>query len=55
MAVCIGRCSLAKELGLENIGLETDRFGWIAVNEYMQTRVDNVYAIGDILGSYNFV
>lgn len=50
MAVCIGRCSLAKELGLENIGLETDRSGWIAVNEYMQTRVDNVYAIGDILG-----
>jgi len=50
MAVCIGRSSLAKELGLENIGLETDKAGWIAVNEYMQTCVDNVYAIGDILG-----
>jgi len=50
MAVCIGRSSLAEELGLENIGLETDKGGWIAVNEYMQTRVDNVYAIGDILG-----
>lgn len=50
MAVCIGRSSLAKELGLENIGLETDKAGWIAVNEYMQTRVHNVYAIGDILG-----
>jgi dihydrolipoamide dehydrogenase len=50
MAVCIGRSSLAKALGLENIGLETDKGGWIAVNEYMQTHVDNVYAIGDILG-----
>lgn len=50
MAVCIGRSSLAKELGLENIGLETDKDGWIRVNEYMQTAVDNVYAIGDILG-----
>jgi len=50
MAVCIGRSSLAEELGLENIGLETDKGGWITVNEYMQTRVDNVYAIGDILG-----
>ncbi len=50
MAVCIGRSSLANELGLENIGLETDKAGWIAVNEYMQTCVDNVYAIGDILG-----
>jgi dihydrolipoamide dehydrogenase len=50
MAVCIGRRSLAKELGLENIGLETDESGWITVDEYMQTRVDNVYAIGDVLG-----
>lgn len=50
MVVCIGRSSLAKELGLENIGLETDKAGWIAVNEYMQTCIDNVYAIGDILG-----
>ncbi|WP_320042918.1 dihydrolipoyl dehydrogenase [uncultured Desulfobacter sp.] len=50
MAVCIGRSSLAKELGLENIGVETDKNGWIAVNDYLQTRVDNVYAIGDIIG-----
>ncbi|NDY73557.1 dihydrolipoyl dehydrogenase [Desulfobacter hydrogenophilus] len=50
MAVCIGRSSLAEELGLENIGLKTDKGGWITVNEYMQTRVDNIYAIGDILG-----
>nr|WP_319394230.1 dihydrolipoyl dehydrogenase [uncultured Desulfobacter sp.] len=50
MAVCIGRSSVAKELGLENIGLETDQNGWISVDEYMQTRVNNVYAIGDVLG-----
>lgn len=50
MAVCIGRSSVAKALGLENIGLETDERGWISVDEYMQTRVDNVYAIGDVLG-----
>ena len=50
MAVCIGRRSVANDLGLENIGLETDENGWIAVDEHMQTRVDNVYAIGDVLG-----
>ena len=50
MAVCIGRRSLASRMGLENIGIETDKAGWIQVNEYMQTCVDNVYAIGDILG-----
>ncbi len=49
MAVCIGRTPLSYDLGLESIGLETDR-GWIPVNEYMETPVDNVYAIGDILG-----
>ncbi len=50
MAVCIGRSSLAKDLGLENIGLETDEQGWIKVDERMQTKLKNVYAIGDILG-----
>ncbi|MEH0020056.1 MAG: dihydrolipoyl dehydrogenase [Desulfobacter sp.] len=49
MAVCIGRTPLSENLGLENIGLGTDR-GWIPANEFMETPVENVYAIGDILG-----
>lgn len=50
MAVCIGRSSLASDLGLENIGLEMDKKGWIEVNSRMETAVPGVYAIGDILG-----
>jgi len=50
MAVCIGRTPLSEGLGLENIGLSTTGPGWIAVNEQMETPVENVYAIGDILG-----
>ncbi len=50
MAVCIGRTPLSDALGLENIGLETDKGGWIPVNNAMETAVENVYAIGDILG-----
>ncbi len=50
MAVCIGRRPAAEDLGIENIGLAADKGGWIPVNEYMETGVDNVYAIGDILG-----
>ncbi|MBF0467361.1 MAG: dihydrolipoyl dehydrogenase [Desulfamplus sp.] len=50
MAVCIGRSPLAADLGLENIGLETNEKGWIEVNKKMQTKVPGVYAIGDILG-----
>ena len=50
MAVCIGRSPLSAGLGLETIGLETDKGGWIPVNDAMETAVENVYAIGDILG-----
>ncbi len=50
MAVCIGRSPLTQGLGLENIDLETDEKGFIHVNERMETSVDGVYAIGDILG-----
>ena len=50
MAVCIGRSPALSDLGIESIGLATDEKGFIPVNEYMETSVDNVYAIGDILG-----
>ncbi len=50
MAVCIGRTPLSDGLGLENIGLSTMGPGWIPANEQMETPVENVYAIGDILG-----
>jgi dihydrolipoamide dehydrogenase len=50
MTVCIGRTPLSSDLGLESIGLETRGPGWIPVNDRMETGVENVYAIGDILG-----
>jgi dihydrolipoyl dehydrogenase len=50
MAVCIGRTPLSKNLGLDTIGLTTLGPGWIQVDDQMKTGVDNVFAIGDILG-----
>lgn len=50
MAICIGRTSLAKDLGLENIALETSPQGWISTNEKLETSAQGVYAVGDILG-----
>ena len=50
MAVCIGRSALSSDLGLENIGLKTTPQGWIDANEKLETSVQGVYAIGDILG-----
>ncbi len=49
MAVCIGRSPLLSDLGIEQIGLKTPR-GWIEANDRLETSIDGVYAIGDILG-----
>jgi dihydrolipoyl dehydrogenase len=50
MAVCVGRTPLISEIGLENIGLKANKNGWIEVNDRLETDVEDVYAIGDILG-----
>lgn len=46
-----GRVPYTKGLGLENAGVKTDEKGRIAVNEYLQTNIENIYAAGDILNS----
>ncbi|MFW2367700.1 MAG: dihydrolipoyl dehydrogenase [Desulforhopalus sp.] len=50
LAVCVGRKPNSDDLGLENIGIETDKGGWVTVDDKMQTSAENVYAIGDLLG-----
>lgn len=45
-----GRSGNTESLGLENIGLEADHRGQLAVNDRYQTSVDNVYAVGDVIG-----
>ncbi len=48
--VCIGRAPNTAGLGLEALGVQVDKKGWVAANERMETRAADVYAIGDILG-----
>ena len=50
MLVCIGRKPNTSDIGLETIGLTPDEKGWIAANDRMETGVEGVYAIGDVLG-----
>ncbi|MCD0463412.1 dihydrolipoyl dehydrogenase [Roseiconus lacunae] len=45
-----GRRPATDEIGLESIGLETDRYGFIAVNENFETSAENVFATGDCIG-----
>ncbi len=46
----IGRKPYTKGLGLENAHVNVNERGWIKVNRQMKTDVDNIYAIGDIVG-----
>lgn len=45
-----GRTGNTDKLNLENIGLKADGRGQISVNKNYQTDIDNVYAVGDVIG-----
>src|SRR5690554_151396 len=47
--VSVGRKPYTEGLGLENVGIKTTDRGQIDVNENLQTAVDNIYAIGDVV------
>ncbi|NWY73606.1 DLDH protein, partial [Erithacus rubecula] len=49
LLVCIGRRPFTKNLGLEEIGIELDKRGRIPVNNRFQTKIPNIYAIGDVV------
>lgn len=48
--LAIGRKPDIASLNLDVAGVKTTEKGFIEVNEYMQTNVPNIYAIGDITG-----
>ncbi len=47
--VAIGVQPNVENLGLEAVGVQVER-GAVVVNDYMQTSVPNIYAIGDVTG-----
>ncbi|MGO3732041.1 MAG: dihydrolipoyl dehydrogenase [Vagococcus sp.] len=47
--VSVGRKPNTSELGLERIGVNVDKRGFIDVNKQCQTSVPHIYAIGDII------
>lgn len=49
LLISIGRVPNTDNLGLEVIGLKVDDRGFINVDNYCQTAVPNVYAIGDVV------
>ncbi len=48
--VSVGRVAYTKDLGLENIGITPEERGnKITVNDHLETSVEGVYAIGDVV------
>jgi NAD(P) transhydrogenase len=45
-----GRQGLTDELNLEGAGLEADDRGRLVVDERYRTKVDHIYAVGDVIG-----
>jgi len=50
LIVAVGRIPNTKDLGLIEAKIETDKRGFIITNEYLETNIPNIYAIGDVLG-----
>ena len=48
MMVAIGRAPVTEGIGLETVGVETDR-GYIKVDERCRTSVPTIYAVGDLI------
>ncbi len=49
--VAIGRAPFTAGCGFEEAGVKMTERGRVEVNEYLQTSVENIYAIGDIISS----
>lgn len=52
--IASGVRSNADLLLAENAGIKLDARGWIETNEYLETNVPGIYALGDINGKFQF-
>ncbi len=48
--VSAGRQGQTDRLNLELVGLDPDKYGRIEVNQNYQTKIPNIYAVGDVIG-----
>jgi len=49
--VAVGRSPYTEGLGLDKVGVAMEK-GFVKVNEYLETSVPGIYAIGDVIGNY---
>ena len=49
MLVSTGRRPFTKNIGLEELGIETDKIGRIKVDSHFKTKIPSIFAIGDCI------
>lgn len=47
--VAIGRRAYTENLGLDTVGIDTDKQGRVVIDDHFRTKVPNIYAIGDVV------
>lgn len=52
LLVAVGRAPRSKEIGLDQVGVQTHPNGFIRVDEWMRTTAEGIHAIGDVVGGY---
>jgi dihydrolipoamide dehydrogenase len=52
LMVAVGRAPRSKDIGLDQVGVETHPNGFIKVDEWMRTSAESIHAIGDVVGGY---
>ena len=54
MIMAVGREANVKGYGLDSLNIQLDERGNILVDEYLETSMPGVYAVGDVIGGYQF-
>lgn len=50
--ISVGRKPNSSGIGIEKVGIKVDQKGYVKVNQYLETNIDNIYAIGDVIGGF---
>ena len=50
--MAVGRKPNSTGIGIENAGINLDKDGYIKVNSHLETNVEGIYAVGDVIGGF---
>jgi dihydrolipoamide dehydrogenase len=54
LLIAVGRIPNSDILDLDKTGVKLDDMGYIVTDEYLQTNIEGIYSLGDVVGRYPF-